>query len=147
VGVFNIMERRAGWVWIAICLCIFLTASWAHADDSAARRAKAEEMVDLVKREGLFRYTIDMMVTNAPEDQRSRLRELVTKHLDEKEVFSEFVDIAADTFTTEEMEALLQFYSTPVGRSVLVKRQTANARFAEALVRIVRQSVAEAAKE
>jgi hypothetical protein len=141
------MKQRSGWLSIVFSLCIFFSANLAHADDTDARRAKAREMVELVKKEGLFRYTIDMMVTNAPEAQRDRLRELVTVHLDEKEVFAEFVDIASDTFTVDEMEALLEFYSTPVGQSILVKRQTANARFAAALVRIVQQSIAEAAKE
>jgi hypothetical protein len=141
------MKQRFGWLSIVLSLCIFFSANLAHADDTDARRAKAREMIELVKKEGLFRYTIEMMLTNAPEAQRDRLRELVTIHLDEEEAFAEFLDIASDTYTVEEMEALLEFYSTPIGRSILVKRQTANARFAEALVRIMQQSVAEAAKE
>ena len=112
-----------------------LTAIWftlafgitpANAGDMNVRLDKASEMILIIEKEGTLDQALNMVFMSAPEANRAELRQLIDGYLDRKALYAEWGRIAADIFTVEEMDALISFYSTPVGRSILKKRLQMN---------------------
>ena len=133
-----------------------LTAIWftlafgitpANAGDMNARLDKASEMILIIEKEGTLDQALNMVFMSAPEANRAELRQLIDGYLDRKALYAEWGRIAADIFTIEEMDALISFYSTPVGRSILEKRLQMNQRVAVSLMEMVTKSIEKAQKK
>ncbi len=118
-----------------------------NAGDMNARLDKASEMIFIVEKEGTLDQALNLVFKSAPEANREELRQLLDGYLDRKALYAEWGRIVADIFTIEEMDALISFYSTPVGRSILKKRPRMNQRVAASLVEMITKSIEKARKE
>ena len=125
---------------IALALCLTAAIPVAHADE-ASRRVKAEEMLQLTKTDSLMRDQLANLQTrvNAMAKQQSGAAPLSpeqTKLTDEylKQVQDVTTDEVgwtklrpivvqeyADTFTEADLDAIIAFYKTPAGQSVIAK--------------------------
>ncbi len=141
------MSRRFG---ISLTVILFTFAfgiTPANAEDKNARIDKANEMIRIVKQEGILDRSLEMVLEGTPKAQRDGLRQILDEHIDRKILYAEWGRIAADIFTIEEMDALISFYSTSVGRSILGKRLLLNKRIAVSLLEIVTKSIQKAQKK
>ena len=130
-----------------LCFLVPLIVSFAitgisiGAEDADIRLKKAKEMAFIVKEQRVLDQSIRSFLEKMPENQRQQIKELLDKHLDQDAILSEIVKISAETFTIQEMDALINFYSTPLGHSILKKRQIANQKISEAITKNILESV------
>ena len=114
----------------------------AHAD-LASRRAKAEEMLLLFHMDRLMDQmmsgTMDQMSTMTkqlgatsikPEDQarlddfQKRLFQLISSQVGWKALEPDYIDLYANNFTEEQLDAILAFYKSPAGAALIDKLPT-----------------------
>jgi hypothetical protein len=128
------MKRTA--LFFVLVLSLSLTA---HADE-ASRRAKAQEMLTLLHLDRLMDQMMSNMMeqvstttkqlvgTNIkPEDQvkidefQKQVFQLVQSQLGWKTLEPEYVNIYANNFTDEQLDAILVFYKSPTGIALVEK--------------------------
>ena len=67
-----------------------------------------------------FVYT-DVWTSMGQEQERKKFSDLINKHLDLKRFTAVIRDAMVKTFTAEELQALANFYGSPVGKSAMKK--------------------------
>ena len=130
-----------------LCFSALLIVSFAiaeisiGAEEADMRLKKAKELAFIAKEQRVLDLRIRSFLKGLPENQRQQVKELLDKHLDQDAILSEMVKIAATTFTVQEMDALIEFYSTPLGHSIIKKRQIASQKMSEAIKKSILESV------
>jgi hypothetical protein len=128
------MNRPASLLLLALCLPIS-----AHADE-ASRRAKAEEILTLLRMDRMSTQLMDNILrqTTAITAQKSggnmtatiqaaladfqkKLVAVIEPQVGWKAVEPEYVKQYVDTFTDEELDAMLAYYKSPAGTAFLTK--------------------------
>jgi hypothetical protein len=110
-------------------------AQEASADPARARQlALAERYLDLTQGGELLKQMRQQVEegydeSSLPADQRAWMVESMADLLEEvmRTTLAEMRDDVADSFTTQELEAAIAFYESPLGRSVLHKQVDMNA--------------------
>lgn len=111
----------------------------AHADD-VGKRAKVQEMLDLLHMDRLMDQIMDsamkqvtaitnrMIGQNLTENQKSSLTdfqkqifETVNAQVGWKAMEPEYVDLYAQTYTEDELDGIIAFYKTPAGAAMIAK--------------------------
>lgn len=114
---------------LAFGLCLSAAGPAAAQDGDAARRlALAEQYLDLTQAPSL-RKTIEgyfedaFAKSEAPAEQRAWLTENMTAAFEAAmaATFAELTDDVAEIYTLQELEAMIAFFDTPLGRSISVK--------------------------
>lgn len=125
---------------VALVLCLPLTA---HADD-ASRRAKAREMLQLLHTGQLLDQTMKRMMdqeamatarnlvknTVNPEDRaklddfQKKISQLMDSKMGWKALEPDYVNMYANNFTDEQLDAILAFYKSPAGVALVDKLPT-----------------------
>ena len=116
---------------IAAVLAVSAAPAIAQEAPDAARQAqlqRADRYLELAQGSGMakvVRQQLDEFYGDGsvPEDQRAWLTEaMVDMYEDVMEVVvAEMRDDVADQFTAGELDALIAFYDTPIGRSIITK--------------------------
>lgn len=116
---------------IAAVLAISAGPAFAQTAPDAARLAqleRAERYLSLTQGAGMTKLVRDQLEEfyqedALPEDQRRWLTDNMTEVYEEvmQEVVAELRDHVADQFTAPELDALITFYGTPMGRSIVNK--------------------------
>jgi uncharacterized protein len=131
------MKRTA--LFLVLVLSLSLTA---HADE-ASRRAKAQEMLTLLHMDRLMDQMMNNVMEQAstmskqmfganikPEDQakidefQKQIFQVIQSQLGWKSLEPEYVTIYANNFTDEQLDAILAFYKSPTGISLVEKLPT-----------------------
>jgi hypothetical protein len=107
----------------------FLLAGAARADD-ASKMAKAQELLQVSKMEQGFKQMLDRtQVTVKAQAARQepagadkaaleqKISEIASQLLSWDKLAPQFVKVYADTFTEEELDAILSFYKSPAGQA------------------------------
>lgn len=124
---------------LAFVLCLPLTA---HADD-ASRRAKAQEMLTLLHMDRLMDQMMNGMMEQMntatrqlggdsikAEDQakidefQKKIFQLIQSQMSWKALEPDYVNIYANNFTDEQLDAILVFYKSPAGVALVDKLPT-----------------------
>lgn len=105
----------------AFLLFFVLSVNFAFADpvasrDSARRYAKAIPQQEVV--DEMLAYH----VRNVPAQGRKSLANEIRSRLNSDKLLETYIDILVSVYTTEELNALADFYSSPIGASVNAKR-------------------------
>jgi uncharacterized protein len=107
-------------------------ASPARADETS-KSAKAEALLQLVQGDQMMKTIEPLMKTMAgsispdmPDEERAKIREMQKRMMTTVlEVYNRtkptLAKIYADTYTEQELDGILAFYKSPVGKSVLEK--------------------------
>jgi hypothetical protein len=129
------MKRLA----FALCLALCLPVT-ARADDST-KRAKVQEMLELLHLDRTLDQMMKMLeqeataATNAKLDGRhatpgqkdgidafqKQLFDYIGTQLSWESMKSDYVDLYAQTFTEDEIDGMLAFYKSPAGAAVIAK--------------------------
>lgn len=91
------------------------------ADTPETRRHEAERYLQANPPKALFEDMADKMAANLPPDQREQFKRMMTSDLDIAALTKAMTDSMVKHFTTEELKALADFYSSPVGKSAMQK--------------------------
>ncbi len=121
---------------LTLLLCLPLSA---HADD-ASKRAKVQEMFALLHMDKLIGQMMDgimkqassnaeqMFGTNLTPDNKAKLDhfqaqlyQLLQEKAGWKALEPEYTDLYVQTYTEEELDAILAFYKSPAGASMIAK--------------------------
>jgi hypothetical protein len=121
---------------VLFALCLPLTA---HADD-ATKRAKVQEMLDLLHLDKLMAQMMDVaeqqasaitshtVGKNLSPQQKSKVdafqKQLfgyIESQLSWKALEPQYVDLYAQTFSEEDIDGMLAFYKSPAGVSMIAK--------------------------
>jgi len=127
---------------LALCLGLFMAAPAMAQDSGAARRLHlAEQYIELALGENvttLVAQIIEEDLAAAPEMSdrerqwmRANMPPMLIEAIDR--MARDMAPIYAESFTIEELEALVEFYSTPLGQSVAAKEFELGARVDELL--------------
>lgn len=126
---------------LTLLLCLVLTFPLTARADDAAKRAKVQEMLDLLHLDRLMDQMMDMVQKQAssmtdaqmngkgvPPEQKERfdafqkqLFTFIQTQLSWKAMESDYVDMYSQTFTEEEIDAMIAFYKSPAGQSMIAK--------------------------
>lgn len=131
---------------ICAAVIVVLLAAVAPADDTERRRELAGDLLDAMEMKATLAASMEtmktMMTAQIQQMQRQlpaaaargpeakamqermmeRTMDLVTEELGWERMRESYVDVYADTLTEEEMEGLIAFFRSPVGRA-FVKKQ------------------------
>jgi hypothetical protein len=122
---------------LCLALCLPLTA---HADD-ATKRAKVQEMLNLLHIDRTMDQLMDLFekeaaaATNAKlnsqgasADRKTRmdafqkqLFDFIESQIGWKSMQAEYIDLYANTFTEDEIDGMLAFYKSPAGVAMINK--------------------------
>jgi hypothetical protein len=124
--------RRIG-VSVLLSLCI---ASLGYADSQTHRQA-AEEVLRLTKVDKMLGPLVDQIqqvqiqqlqqmnlsreAYSAAQRYLQRINDLVAREMQWQEIKNDYIGLYTDAFTEQELQQLIQFYSTPLGRKVVEK--------------------------
>jgi uncharacterized protein len=116
-----------------VCVAMFSCVPAARADE-AGKAVKAQQLLQLLQGDQMMKRLEPMLkamssrmeVPGATDEQRARIQEtqrkvtaLVTERI--KKAMPELARIYADVYTEEELDGILAFYNSPVGKSFLQK--------------------------
>ncbi len=88
------------------------------ADTAPNRAALAERLVEVQDMDKLFRDTMANMAKEFPENERAKFLDYANNAFDLTELRAVTIDAMARHFTTGELTRLVEFYGSPVGRSI-----------------------------
>jgi hypothetical protein len=127
------MKTRIGAVLAAALIMTSTTSAWAQTDpaDMAQRRELTRQYMDLVNLTKILDTMSQSMSAsiapgpNVPPEVATAMRQSIIESMDAvlPRILEEMVDVYANKLTTEELTALINFYGSPVGRSVTVKTE------------------------
>jgi len=125
---------------LALLLILVLCLPLAARADDASRRAKAAQLVTLLHTERMVQQnsaTIMKQVSDAAEKEigpnptpeskarlaglENKISQLIDAQLDWKALGPAIIDIYTQTFTEQELDAIVTFYKTPAGIALLDK--------------------------
>ncbi|HAJ04425.1 MAG TPA: hypothetical protein DCX75_17460 [Brevundimonas sp.] len=127
---------------LALCLGLLMAAPAMAQDGDAARRLQlAEQYVELSLGENIAALVGQLVEEDLAESPDMSDRERQWMRANMPPMILEVIDrmardmapVYAETFTLEELEALVAFYSTPLGQSVAIKEFELGARIDELL--------------
>ena len=111
----------------------FLLAGGAWADD-ASRMAKAQELLRVAKMDQGFKQMLDRAQATikaqstrqatAPADKAAieeKISPILSQQLNWDQLKPQYVKVYADTYTEEELDAILAFYKSPAGQAWFAK--------------------------
>lgn len=127
---------------VALCLGLLVAAPAVAQDSDAARRLQlAEQYVELSLGDNIAKLVagiIEEELAAAPDMtdrerqwMRTNMPPMILEAIDR--MAADMAPIYAETFTVEELEALVAFYGTPLGQSVATKEFQLGARVDELL--------------
>jgi uncharacterized protein len=106
-------------------------AAWA---DDASRMAKAQELLQVAKMDQGFKQMLDRAQATikaqttrqatAPADKAAieeKISPILSQQLNWDQLKPQYVKIYADTYTEEELDAILAFYKSPAGQAWFAK--------------------------
>jgi hypothetical protein len=96
-------------------------SAWAVEDNKANREIEAERYLKVMTVKEMFADMAEKMSKNMPADQQKAFKDLFTKHLDFAALEKAMKAAMVKHLTVEELKALADFYSTPVGKSAMKK--------------------------
>jgi hypothetical protein len=118
-------------------LAFVTTAIAAEPVDAAKNKALAEKLMDTMKISEAMTRSFDMVkkmqldmmakrlkgkqLQNA-EKLNQALMELVSRELSWEKLKDPFINIYAESFTAEELDAMIKFYESPIGKKLLEKQ-------------------------
>ena len=120
--------------WMTLCLGLLATVATGFAaepqatDDSAGRRAAAEELLTMMHMdktmEESVNATIEAQVRQNPmlREFKDILRDFLREYLSYDKLKPELVKLYAEAFTTDEIAQLKVFYGTPIGKKLMEKQ-------------------------
>lgn len=130
---------------IIFAISLGASASWAQSGDRARRGELAVRFVELSFGDELPRM-VDQLIEeqlaqspDMPEAERNWMRRnMPTLTLDMvDDLARQLGPLYAEAFTTEELEALVAFYETPLGRSIATKQFEVGARSQDMLAGVL----------
>lgn len=105
----------------ALFFVLTVTNAQAQEDEMAKRMELAKEYSKVVPVSTDIANAIDEMVTQVPVDQRPLFRSILERSIKAERVETSSELALAETFTAAELEKLIEFYSTPEGKSIKTK--------------------------
>ncbi|HZA66921.1 MAG TPA: DUF2059 domain-containing protein [Geminicoccaceae bacterium] len=113
--------RVQGSVGLLVALQLLLTTN-AHAqDDLVSRRAAAERYERTMPIVKVMDESIQQMALSLPNDQRGAFVAQVRQVVDGEQLRLIALDKMTEVFSAEELNALADFYGSPVGQSIVTK--------------------------
>lgn len=112
-------------IWVLMLGLMLVTGAVRAGDDSpAARAAQAERYLKAAPPEDMMKDMAEKMSGMVPPAQRETFVAMMTKDLDVPALRASMKDAMVKTFTADELSALADFYSTPLGKSAMKKMGT-----------------------
>ena len=103
---------------VVVLVC---ASAWALEDNKANRKKEADRYLVAMPVREMFADMAEQMGKNMPAAQRKAFKDLMTKHIDIPAMEKAIKTAMVKHFTTDELKALADFYSSPVGKSAMKK--------------------------
>jgi hypothetical protein len=106
------------------CLAMLLSFSlpaFAGDDTPQNREQQAERYLQAVSPQAMMGEMTNKLAQTLPPEQQPEFKALMAKHLDMDRVTAAIKTAMVKTFTTEELQALADFYGSSVGKSAMAK--------------------------
>jgi len=102
-------------------IVLLCTTLWALEDTPANRDQQADRYLAAMPVKEMMDDMVKQMSKFIPEAQRQKMQDVITKHLDTAAVEKAIKEAMIKNFTADELKALADFYSSPVGKSAMKK--------------------------
>jgi hypothetical protein len=131
--------RRTSLAAIALCLAASATSVWAG-DTPEARSKAAARYLSIVPTSKMFDEVASKVANAKPTDQRASFLRTVTDQSGQDALDREAREVMIKIFTAEELNALADFYGSPVGMSAMKKMQKYSAEMLPFVMQTIRAS-------
>jgi len=128
-------------LFLGIVIASFTAPQKLSAGDLQARQYVAKELVEILKKGGVYDAIMDNAIKITPEVARENIRILLKEKLDNKLLIQEWEKIIVDIYNLKEKKAMLSFYQTETGMSILLKRPVVNVKMNQAFKKILQKSL------
>jgi hypothetical protein len=112
--------------WLAVWTAVLLVCTAgprAHAENaSSAKVEAANRLLDLSDLEKTLKATIDLVAKRVQTPQGQDLVSYLRSKLDVQKLRANYLQVVLNVYTEAELNAAVEFYSTPLGRSILEKQ-------------------------
>lgn len=96
-------------------------SAWAVEDNEANRTKEAERYLGVMPVREVFADMAEQMGKSMPDAEAKKFKDLFTKHIDIPAMEKAMKASLVKTFTADELKALADFYSSPVGKAAMKK--------------------------
>jgi hypothetical protein len=129
------MKKTA--ILMMVMLAFVTAAIAAEPADAAKNKALAEKLMDTMKISEAMNRSFDMVKKMQLDMMAKRLKgkqlqdaeklnksmmELITREFSWEKLKDPFISIYAESFTAEELDAMIKFYESPIGKKLLEKQ-------------------------
>lgn len=94
---------------------------WALDDTPENRVKQAERYLEATPPKDLLGNIAENMAKNLPSDQQQQFIDIFTRHIDMAALEKAMKEVMVRHFTADELNALADFYGSPVGKSAMQK--------------------------
>jgi hypothetical protein len=116
----SLTMKQKALITLALIVCA-LSPVFSAPDTPETRRKEAERYLQVSPPKALFEDMADKMAGTLPADQREQFKKVMTTQVDIAALSKAMIDAMVKNFTTDELKALADFYSSPVGKSAMQK--------------------------
>jgi hypothetical protein len=106
---------------ITLAVLMVCAVAWALDDTPASRGKQAERYLVAMPVKEMMSDMAVQVSKNLPAEQQQAFKDLLTKHLDMVALEKAMKKSLVKHFTADELKALADFYSSPVGKSAMKK--------------------------
>lgn len=111
--------KHAGW-FVGLCLLAVAEAS-ALENTEANRLTQANRYLEATPPEEMIAEMSQHMAKTLPEEVRGEFIKLITESLDTTILRTAMINAMVKHFTADELQALADFYTSPIGKSAMKK--------------------------
>lgn len=147
--------RRSNPFFLKVLDCVALLAMtffllspalvYAQEDDFDQRMALATEMLKINPAQDQLANAVDIYIKNYmfayPQREQEIFRTAMLEVLNPQALEKISIDAYAETFTREELEAMVEYYSRPEAKSARLKEAQLNAKIAPEMTRMLDQAL------
>lgn len=136
---------------MAAGLCALAPQARAHDGDATVRAALAERLIAAMVRDAIDKVVegiVEQMLaesTNTTDEQatwtRANVPEIMRRHLEV--MIDESEALYAERFTEQELRALVEFYETPMGRTIALKQNEVGAQQGQGMATFIQAFAAD----
>ncbi len=133
---------------LALALALpFSIPALALDDTPQSREQQADRYLTAVPPEGMIDELLSRTADTLPPADQDQFKTLVSKHLDRARITAAIRAAMAKSFTADELQALADFYGSPLGKSAMAKMQNYQAELAPTLMSEFQTAVTAAEEE
>lgn len=132
----------------ALCTTIFMPHALAQEGDNKTRKIElAQQYSEIIPFDKEVEKSIEQIAMQVPVAQRTQFRTILQQNINANQLETASETALIDIFTEAELEAMIEFYGTPEGKSIMEKMPEYQSRLQPVLQAMVQEAALSLSKQ